>query len=417
MTQINFSSSNPDFQRLITEARAAASDGRITHAELNNLRNTANLNGLTADEQNFLAGLDSANNSGSNIENNIRTLRSKNFSPSNFSFNIRYSGASGDVIPDIHVEDSGNNPLNSQITDRGAEVDNAMQHSNRTIINQIRAAFPNNQIPPTFQRLVDTFRDNREALVYVKELAENRRFSQSEKEALANKILTMSSSSYDSRAGDPRRLAISALHDIAIPSDISQGSIGSCGGTCSQVQLAIRNPVRYLEMLDTLAKNQSFHANGATFQPNWTFSGDGTGRSISSSIMQNSIMDFANGSASYDSHNHNTPGISSNDVSRTNNALVGLNTSVYTGIEMGVVDTNSPARKQYLIQDLINHSPSPSNPIQVRINFSPQGQQDAEHFVNVVGINSNSVTFVNPWGRIENVSLQEFQSRIQTTIR
>lgn len=109
-------------------------------------------------------------------------------------------------------------------------------------------------------------------------------------------------------------LALSALHDLAAPSDIDQGANSyTCSANVLQMDLAQNKPERYLEMVDTLALGQTFDG----IAPDPSFADEGftpssfkdyqdqalvdTARSLTAKLVQNAIMEYANGSEDYDS--------------------------------------------------------------------------------------------------------------------
>jgi hypothetical protein len=85
------------------------------------------------------------------------------------------------------------------------------------------------------------------------------------------------------------------LHDVAYPTDIAQQTKKTCGATAVQVQLAMEDPQKYVELGLSLGDGKSW--NG--IQPNDSFKGGIFDvRSLSSKVIQNSFMDYANGGES-----------------------------------------------------------------------------------------------------------------------
>ncbi len=89
------------------------------------------------------------------------------------------------------------------------------------------------------------------------------------------------------------------LQDLAFPEDINQGEKGTCAATAIQIELARRNPVRYLETATALANNQAVQLlptaqnERRTLYANNTFRGDkDDDRNLSARLIQNSLMNL-----------------------------------------------------------------------------------------------------------------------------
>lgn len=224
-----------------------------------------------------------------------------------------------------------------------------------------------------------------------------------------DKLGEMLKTSYDPRIGDNKAFVVSTLHDIAMPSDISQEGIGTCTGTSIQIQLAIRNPVEYLKMIDTLAKNQPYTTiKGDTIPPNFTFTQEGvdnklnTGRTISAKIMQNSIMDFG------DAETRNFDSSKGDGGLTYDQTVKALNSIVDAKVETSYLWTYTPPQ---LINILHNSKPSWNNPVEISLAYDSKGR-DAIHSVNVIKASDNQITIVNPWGREETFPEEELKKRI-----
>lgn len=236
------------------------------------------------------------------------------------------------------------------------------------------------------------------------------KLSDSEIKNIFDKLNTMPTSKYASEVGDPIKLTISALHDIAMPTNISQENIGTCAGTSVQIQIAIRNPVEYLNMLDTLAKNETYKSlNGKDVKPNLTFAKEGiegnkvTNRTISSQLMQNTIMDYADSQErNYDS-SKGDQGLNSYQTLKALKEIVNL-----TNIESNDMIKMTPRQA---MNTLIASKPSWDNPIEIGMSYAKTGR-DARHSVNVVDINNGDVTIINPWGRTETFPIEELKIKI-----
>lgn len=225
---------------------------------------------------------------------------------------------------------------------------------------------------------------------------------------ILDKLTSMLSNTYDSRIGNSKDFVISVLSDVANPSNISQESIGTCAGTSVQIQFAIRNPIEYLKMAESLAKNQPYTTiKGFSVPPNFTFSNEGgtnhdTRRTISAKLIQNAIMDYADAETRNFDSSKKDEGITTTQTVKALNEIVGLK------LENNYTWNYTPAQ---LMDFMIKSNPSYDNPVEISLSYEPNGR-DAIHSVNVVSIANNNVVIVNPWGREETFPVNELQTRL-----
>lgn len=287
---------------------------------------------------------------------------------------------------------------------------------------------------------------NKDSLVYLKMILERRPPMEDKKiiECL-NKLSQMmdNKNSYVSEIGNKTSFVISCLRDIAAPTNISQGAIGTCNPTSMTIDLAIRNPLKFLEMSDTLAQGKNYDLKDqegkiiGSIKPNFTFAANGTGvtdntnRSPSSALMQNSLMDFADGE--WRSFNSNDPNKDKNGLwlfqsSILKNMLyadqgktdfqeytIDLSTrfdSNYTATNTSI-QTNGNLEQETLMSILSESKPSINNPIQVGITYNVDANDpNSRHAVQVIGIDDKTVTIINPHGQEETISREEFEKRL-----
>jgi hypothetical protein len=253
--------------------------------------------------------------------------------------------------------------------------------------------------------------DDKAILAYTKNILDrNPPISNEITKNVFDSILTMMNSTYDNRIPNTKDLVISSLHDISMPTDISQEEIGTCAGTSVQIQLAMRNPVEYLKMIDTLAKNKPYiSVSGKSIPPNFTFTNEGetthdTKRTISSKIIQNSIMDYADGDTRNFDSSKNDSGLDTDFTAKALNDIVGLNVeSLYSSMFSG----------SQLVNILSKSNISYNNPVEISMEYQKTGR-DVIHSVNVVSMDSNNVTIVNPWGREETFPIEALKTRIMS---
>ncbi|MGV3523713.1 MAG: papain-like cysteine protease family protein [Candidatus Sericytochromatia bacterium] len=244
--------------------------------------------------------------------------------------------------------------------------------------------------------------------------------------ALLAQLQEMNGRSYDARAGSAADLVVSALHDIAAPTDIDQGvNTGTCSATSMQIALAQTKPERYLKMVDTLAQNKSFEG----FAPNWTFTQEGapdgeqayleTNRSPAARLVQNAIMDSANGAEAYSSATKmgDRPQMADEAwVAQTLPRVLGSD-EPYAMLhldddkdEYPDSDTVRNLPKEQLYSALKDYGPSPDRPV-VMSYFDPK--HGTGHAVLITGLENDRVRYVDPIdGVTKTISQEEFQERV-----
>jgi len=396
MSEIKFNVNQ--FQALINTAKKLAKDG-ISQSEKVELLKKANADGIiTEDERLFIKAL----------SNDVNLKKVTEFGKAESSMILDVDNYSEDEeatkeIKDASYKDIGLIKFNPVMKDKSISSDTLKKQilEDNTLKN-------NKNLSSKVNNFISNIASDKEGLVYLKELL-NRdpKLSTDKLEKLLDKLNEMIKTKYDSRITNSgystKSLVISALHDISAPSNISQDNIGACAGTTIQIQLALKSPIEYLKMIDLLAKNESYK----DIKTNWTFTKEGlsenssTNRSISSKIMQNAIMDYSNGAEIYDSTNLDSEGLGSDETLKGLNNLFDNNLITYAYEDYS----------NYILGMLKLANPSKENPIQIDMNYEKKGR-DSLHAVNVIGIDNNNVTIINPWGREETFSTKELENKV-----
>ena len=129
-------------------------------------------------------------------------------------------------------------------------------------------------------------------------------------------------------------------------------------------------------------------------------------RTITSKIMQNAIMDFADGDTrSFDSSKGHG-GLSYEQTSGALKSIINQNVITY---EVWQYST------EQLIKVIEKSNPSFENPIEISLSYETTGR-DSFHSVNVINMSrdTDKVTIINPWGREETFPLSELEKRIMS---
>ena len=324
-----------------------------------------------------------------------------------------------DVKYKRHYE--GEKPIpNMTVNVRGKAFDDLMYTSDATPYKIAQEVLSNEMIannPELKDKMLEFAKNldpkDKEAVIYMKTLT-NRTpgLSVDDLTNVFSKLTSMmKEENFDTRIGNKKELVIAALHDIAEPSDISQEGIGTCTGTTVQIQLALRNPKEYLTMIDSLAKNKPYTTvTNKQIPPNWTFTEEGkdnkpdSRRTISAKIMQNAIMDFADGTTRNFDSSKGDGGLSYEQTADAVKDIMNQNVKTYE------IWNNSPKQ---LVTVLEKSKPSIENPIEVSMTYQESGR-DAFHSLSAVGIADGKIQIINPWGRQESFSIDDFQKRVMS---
>lgn len=265
---------------------------------------------------------------------------------------------------------------------------------------------------------------------------------------------------------------LSALHDIAMPQNISQREIGSCMAGAAQIQMAMADPQQYLHMVDSLAAGESVNLGGVELPSNLTFlqeTGANNYRTPSTALVQNAILDamlYADSNNRMQERAYDSSAVipmaglsedtirgymnngfvqnngnlimafqaSNQNLDRISRVLSGFTGQNYAPTRTEQVVPNpenptqgtlqvDPAANRAMINRLQNMSPPPSaqNPILSYMNWSQGTTAEGQvshgiHALSIVGIENNQVTVYNPWGRQETFSLQELEQRLRGVV-
>lgn len=410
MSEIRFSNNDINFKNFTKEAIKIASSGENIQSGVQKLESIAQNNDgfISTKERLLIQGFKESPNVVASL--NIPELDAE------FSLDIKENPIKKKLEPkDTAFDFSSSNPLGATVYDAGISKINvgveALGANPQAKLEETLDKLGNKQISDkvnSFISSLDTLSNKKYASAYITEMIENRQPKLSQKDivSLLNKIEDISKSDYPEAVGSGKDLALSALHDIALPSDVSQNNTGGCVATSAQIQMIVRSPDKYLNMLDTLAKNKSYDTAKGSVVPNWTFAKpfDMTARTISSSIVQSALMSVAR-DGDYDSTviNSVSRGLFLNQAKNMYEKMLG--TSVTTkSLRLG-------STKDELFKSIQDSKPSYNNPVHITMKYTEYGR-DQSHAVNVVSLNSNNVTIINPWGREETFSSEILSKRL-----
>jgi hypothetical protein len=195
------------------------------------------------------------------------------------------------------------------------------------------------------------------------------------------------------------------VQELATPSAINQGSVGTCAPTTIAIDLAMRNPAEYARIALGLASpsGEVELAGGQTLtREEGTILDDGKGRSNVQRLMGSAFMELGNGNRDYINSTEEGDGAWSNDLDVLNEAVWGrpmsdkrLTTAEQRAGAMDIIDTQLEAGRN----------------VPVALSWG-----EGYHKVLVTGTEvidgEEYVTYTNPWGREERMPREEFESRL-----
>lgn len=180
--------------------------------------------------------------------------------------------------------------------------------TNRALLNRLSAEHQATGMANLEQLRAQVQPEDRSELnTYITQITQHQNFTSQE----MNDILQNASNMVNSDApypvsGLPRdEVMLSALHDVALPANINQQQVGTCAAGATQMQMAMADPSRYLELVDTLASGETYQSiPGAPLAPDFSFLNE-TGatlgyRTPSTALVQNALLEYGMGSGSDD---------------------------------------------------------------------------------------------------------------------
>ncbi len=195
------------------------------------------------------------------------------------------------------------------------------------------------------------------------------------------------------------------VQEIATPSAINQGNVGTCAPTTLAIDLAMRNPAEYARIALGLASPEGKVqlAGGQTLEREpGTATEDGRGRSNVQRLMGSAFMEMANGARDYDNATGKGAGAWSDNLDVLYEALWGRALS-----EQRLTTPEQRARAM----DTIDTQLEAGRNVPVAISWG-----DGYHKVLVTGTEvvegQEYVRYINPWGREERMPREEFEKRL-----
>lgn len=233
---------------------------------------------------------------------------------------------------------------------------------------------------------------------------------------IATQPLGLATAKYSTTIGDRRlELLAAIIQELDAPTAINQKIKGTCPATTAQMLLAKNDPSEYARLILGLASvNGSVPlANGDLIcRENDWFATNDDNRTITSRLIQPAFMDYGNGFEDYS----NTEDLNYADGKQPHGGLyfnqserlyrAVFNKDVQTDTVWSVFGLNNV---DSLVQK-INERLAQNKTVFAGVhygNFVNDG-----HMINITSIQNGRVSYRNPWGREESMSLEEFKKRL-----
>ena len=214
---------------------------------------------------------------------------------------------------------------------------------------------------------------------------------------------------------DRQKLLADLIQEVATPTTINQGDKGTCTATCVAIQLARKNPAEYVRLVAGLASPSgvAITASGDVLRPERDAVTAPGSRTQVQKLLAPALMELANPRLDYrneedaqfrgDKEDHG--GLNSHEVDRV---LESLYPGRFKRDQVGGFLSPSPKKIMGKIEDQLARG----SDVLVGIWWG----DDATHKVLVTGMENingtDYVRYINPWGREERVTKDEFQSRL-----
>lgn len=207
---------------------------------------------------------------------------------------------------------------------------------------------------------------------------------------------------------DRASLISSLVQEIAQPASIDQGPRSTCQGTSFQMQMALQQPAELVRQIAGLA-SPAGEVQMPDGQPlkrvKGTEADDESGRSISVRLWSPAVLDY--GVGQFDNR-YDYTGLDFSSALKDFTKAMGTKIMSVVGNDDNMryeTDPEFNLETRQKIQTLIEAGQPFRAIIQLR---NSRGEME-DHAVTVIGMDEKGVTFLNPWGSKNHMSLQAFE--------
>ena len=205
----------------------------------------------------------------------------------------------------------------------------------------------------------------------------------------------------------------SALQDISFPEKIAQHNKGTCAATSAQIIFAQQEPAKYIQVVEALAGPdgkvpETIVPKGTDNKPmareNDTLKDDKSGRNITCRLIQPAFMEYANENLDYDNkkdeHSNKEGGLEQPATNYLMNALLGKDRYKEVDLKAGDPKVFDAVQK---------HLTQKKEPVCAGMDWD-----DGAHEIVVVKTDKDNVYFMNPWGDLNSMPVDEFKKRLSS---
>ncbi|PIQ27888.1 hypothetical protein COW36_08730 [bacterium (Candidatus Blackallbacteria) CG17_big_fil_post_rev_8_21_14_2_50_48_46] len=222
----------------------------------------------------------------------------------------------------------------------------------------------------------------------------------------------------------------SALQNIAFPEKISQHSKGTCAATRVEALLAMDNPAAYLDTVRKLASPSARARIDSAFlqRVSGTETGDQSGRSVASRLIQPALMEYANGSQLDYDNQADAHQAKSSFLPSPRNGAGGLTVPETLHLIEGVfgkeridsvhsIYTDPPETREQVLKATERMVSEGKTPLLVDLDWGDSATGgDGGHALLLSKLDSKQAYFMNPWGELDSMPRAEFDARLRAGI-
>ncbi len=223
---------------------------------------------------------------------------------------------------------------------------------------------------------------------------------------------------------EPQRLTLirSTLQELAFPERIEQHSKGTCAPTTVQIVLALKDPVKYTQIVTALASPSGqvpaadIHGQTGLKREADTLSDDKSGRSLSSRLLQPALMEFGNGEHNYDNtKDRNSDGKTDYSGLDEHGSIRLLDALFGKGAYALRLTHDNPepywegfVKPEKLMQE-VQTALDQGTPVPIGMRWGESGHKV---LLTKIDTPANRAYFLNPWGERQSMPLETFKRRM-----
>ncbi len=218
---------------------------------------------------------------------------------------------------------------------------------------------------------------------------------------------------------DRAQLLGDLVQELAVPSAINQMNRGTCVATAIGIQLAMNDPTEYARLIAGLATPEGTVTTrgGAVLKREDGVLTDGTNRSVTQRLLAPALMELGNGGRDYDNGDDQSypvifgntiplggySGLYPGDADRILEALYGRDFAFHN---------ISSGKDRDQAADYIRDQVAQGNSVLAAVAWGNGGHQLLVTGTETVdGV--EYVTYINPWGSVERMTMDEFKERLR----